>query len=823
MAAGPAPGLVRVALPLPMDRVFTYSAPDGVPPAGTRVLVPFRAGSRIGWSLGADPGAPPKGVRPIQAAVETEPSASPEILALCRWVADYYIAPLGIAIRAAMPSVLSDHSRDFVQPTGLVVERSLTANQQAVLDALMAAGGPRQIKSLAKDVGVRSIWGPVRELEALGLLRHTVVPPGRPSIIRRNVAYLVRWIETLEERDALHRRAPRQAEAYLALERAGGKALQTALTAEGVAPSALKALAKKGIVEVRREEVERDPFAHDAPLVDARPPLTSAQESALGALTAAAGASTSVPFLLHGVTGSGKTRVYVEALAAVMEAGKGGIVLVPEISLTPQTVHRFRSRFGDAVAVLHSGLSDGERYDQWRALAAGRKRIAVGARSAVFAPVHDLGLIVVDEEHDGSYKQSDAPRYNARDLAVVRARMEGAVCVLGSATPSLESWVNAQAGKYTLLELPDRVGESRLPPVHIVDLKKGRSSGSGQEADRGRGDNTTVLGEELLAAVDERLARGEQTILLLNRRGYSSFLSCPDCGDVPYCPDCAVSLTYHRGRRTLMCHHCRHTEPVPGRCPRCGSAGMSNRGLGTEQVEHVVATAFPGARIARMDVDTTSGKWAHREILERVEKGEVDILLGTQMIAKGLDFERVTLVGVVNADVGLHLPDFRASERTFQLLSQVAGRAGRGALGGEVILQTAMPAHYILKTASHHDYHGFAEQELAERKATVYPPYTRLTNVVFSSPDQGHAAAAAEQAERWMRTRIRVEPFRSIRITGPAPSPIERLHGRWRWHLMVSCGSARLLGQFLRLFLQERKGTKGDVRTILDRDPTAVL
>ncbi len=818
------PGLVRVALPLPLDRVFTYAAPEGAPAAGTRVLVPFRNGSRVGWSLGEDLGSPPKGVRPIEAVLEVEPSASEAILRLSAWVAEYYIAPIGVALRAAMPAVLSDFSRDFVNLTTTKPTTRLTRGSSALLDALSASGGRRQVRSLAKALGARSIWNHVRELEALGLIQHTIVAPGRTTVLKRNVARIERWIETLEEREALGRRAPKQADAYLALERSGGTALQSVLMRQGVSAAALNGLVKKGVVRVQRETVDRDPFRDDGPLgEEERPALTPAQTVALEALNCAGQQKDPAPFLLHGVTGSGKTRVYVEALAAQRELGKGGIVLVPEISLTPQTVSRFRRRFGDDVAVLHSGLSDGERYDQWRALAEGRKRIAVGARSAVFAPVRDLGLIVVDEEHEGSYKQSDAPRYNARDVAVVRARMEGAICVLGSATPSLESWVNADAGKYHLLELPDRVGGSSLPPVRIVDLRAGRTRGMGGAGDRGRGESQVVLGEALLEAIDQRLTKQEQTILLLNRRGYSSFLSCPDCGDVPYCPDCAVSLTYHRGRSTLMCHHCRHVEPVPSRCSKCGGAGLSNRGLGTEQVERVVANAFPGARIARMDVDTTSGKWAHREILGRVEKGEVDILLGTQMIAKGLDFERVTLVGVVNADVGLHLPDFRASERTFQLLSQVAGRAGRGVLGGEVILQTSMPAHYILQTAAKHDYHSFAKQELAERKTLVYPPYARLANVVFSSPDQGQAATAAESAAKWLRTHLRSDSRVPITVTGPAPSPIERLHGRWRWHLMASCGSAATLGSFLRRFLEEAPRPKGDVRTIVDRDPTAVL
>jgi primosomal protein N' (replication factor Y) (superfamily II helicase) len=450
----------------------------------------------------------------------------------------------------------------------------------------------------------------------------------------------------------------------------------------------------------------------------------------------------------------------------VARRNRGAIVLVPEISLTPQTVSRFRAEFGDQVAVLHSALSDGERFDAWRQLRRGEKLIAVGARSAVFAPVPRLGAIVVDEEHDGSYKQSEAPRYQARDVAVVRAARTGAVCVLGSATPSLESWQNARNGKFHLLSLVHRVGGGALPPVRVVDLKKvwrkggGEGEASGVRGGRGASGGTAspegrvgagVLSPELVEGVRERLRRGEQVILLLNRRGYSNFVQCRECGEVWRCTACSVSLTFHRTTGRLLCHYCRHEEPTPARCDRCGSKDLSFKGMGTEQVERIVAETFPGARIARMDVDTTSGKWSHHEILGRVERGEVDILLGTQMIAKGLDFPRVTLVGVVNADVGIHLPDFRASERTFQLLSQVAGRTGRGPLGGEVVVQTSLPEHYAVRAALGHDYLAFAQRELRERTNPSYPPHTRLANVVSSSPWEEEAAREAERSAAWVR------------------------------------------------------------------------
>jgi primosomal protein N' (replication factor Y) (superfamily II helicase) len=487
--------------------------------------------------------------------------------------------------------------------------------------------------------------------------------------------------------------------------------------------------------------------------------------------------------------------------------------------------------------VLHSGLSDGERYDAWRSLRSGDRRIAVGARSALFAPLADLGVVVVDEEHDGSYKQSESPRYHARDLAIVRARAHRAVCVLGSATPSLETWSNARTGKFLRLSLPERVGGARLPVVRLVDLRMGRggrgggfgSSGGSRSpgeplAETGR--PSSILGDELVDAIRSRLRRSEQVILLHNRRGYSSFVQCRECGDVEQCTNCSISLTYHRVKKKLLCHHCRYEEPTPTRCARCGSEELSFRGLGTEQVERVTSETFPDARIARMDVDTTSGKWAHQRILDRVERGEVDILLGTQMIAKGLDFPRVTLVGVVNADVGIHLPDFRASERTFQLLSQVAGRAGRGRLGGEVLIQTSLPEHYAVRAAVAHAYETFAERELEERQSPPYPPWVRIANVIVSSPSQSLAAGAAEQAAEWLARWLADRGGTLVggaEIVGPAPSPIERLHGRWRWHFLLRSRSPRAVGDAVRALAEAFKVPSGDVRLAIDRDPVALL
>jgi len=735
-------------------------------------------------------------------------------------MAEYYIAPLGIVLRTMLPAVLSDASKDVVALTGTDAG-NLKPREQRLVESLSVREGPQSVKALRKGLSMGSIWPEIRSLSVLGLLTHKTLPPRSPPVKTERIVRLERWIEDLEELESLFGRAKRQAEAYGALAASGGTVELAHLTGQaGFSRSVVRGLEDKGLAVVEERQVDRDPFSK-IPVDDGpRHEPTLRQAAAIRELTETFDGGPSEPFLLHGITGSGKTLVYIELLSHVLDQGRGAIVLVPEISLTPQTVSRFRARFGDQVAVLHSGLSDGERYDAWRQLRSGDRRIAVGARSAVFAPVADLGVVVVDEEHDGSYKQSEAPRYHARDMAVLRSFQEGALCVLGSATPSLESWRNAERGKFSLISLPDRVAGGRLPPVRLVDLRSERRA-KRTTSSVARSEGGVVLTEPLVQAVSERLKRKEQTILLLNRRGYSSFIQCRDCGDVETCTDCSISMTYHRMTNRLVCHHCRQEAPAPARCPRCGSDDLSFRGLGTEQVEKVVSEMFPRARIARMDVDTTSGKWSHHEILGRVERGEVDILLGTQMIAKGLDFPRVTLVGVVNADVGIHLPDFRASERTFQLLSQVAGRAGRGPLGGEVVIQTSLPDHYAIQSVLDHDYETFARRELKERGSPAYPPLVRLVNVVISSPDAEDAALNAEAGVRWLRGNMPRNG--SVELVGPAPAPIERLHRRWRWHFMLRSASPKALGDLSRALLDGFSLRGPDVRMAIDRDPTALL
>jgi primosomal protein N' (replication factor Y) (superfamily II helicase) len=752
--------LVSVALPLPLYQPLTYEVPDDLADrvaVGSRVVVPVRGRKQMGFVVGEGvqrDGLKPK---PIIAAPDDHPVLDASLLAVCKWVAEYYIAPLGVVLRTALPAAL----------TGA----------------------------------------------------ETPVPTPKT----RRLAILRTELPTLVEREKTFARAKRQREVYELIESLGGSApVELLLERMAFSPSVLKSMADRGIIEIGAEVVARDPFATRGTAVDAKLSPTKAQQDAIVAL--ARGKPGEV-FLLHGVTGSGKTLVYLDLLRTLVnERGKTAIVLVPEIALTPQTVSRFRAVFGDKVAVLHSALSDGERYDAWLALRRGDKRIAVGARSAIFAPLRDLGAIIVDEEHETSYKQGEAPRYHAREVAIVRAREQGAVVVLGSATPSLESWTNAKSGKFHLLTLPERVGGGRLPNVRVVDMRVPKGQAPPKPATTSEALARFVLSEPLEDALRTRLDRKEQSILLLNRRGYSAFIQCANCGEVDVCPNCSITLTYHRAPERLICHYCQHSEDPRTKCRVCGGVVLRQRGLGTQQVERILAERMPAMRIARMDVDTTSGKWAHADILDRVEQGDVDVLLGTQMIAKGLDFPNVTLVGVVDADVGINLPDFRASERCFQLLSQVAGRAGRGPKGGDVFIQTRVPGHHAVVCAVEHDYERFVEQELASREDPPYPPTLRLVNVVFSGHREEETMQLAVDSAERLRAMLAKQPGSDVTIIGPAKCPIERIKNRWRWHFMLKSANARQLTKVAR-YLAERLPVpgKGQLRVVVDRDPVSLL
>ena len=651
----------------------------------------------------------------------------------------------------------------------------------------------------------------------LGLALRAILPgplwsvarPAGPAPAEERLLVLTgNGMESLLERERRFKRAPKRRAVYETVEALGGSAPVSHLVKQlKLSTTALAGLVQQGLARIERVPEMRDPFAD---LSSPPPPnLTDAQRAVVRGI-----AETPVEksVLIHGVTSSGKTLVYLEVLRAVVQTGHGAILLVPEIALTPQTVARVRGVFGDSVAVLHSGLSDGERADAWRALRRGERMVAVGPRSAVFAPVQRLGAIVVDEEHEPSYKQGSAPRYHARDAAAMRAQLEGARLILGSATPSLET-LNDE--RIVRLELPDRVGARPLPPVEVVDLRTAPRIAP-SEAPPG----VIPWSESLDTAISGALERGEQIILLLNRRGFATFVQCPACGNVPGCPQCAIALTVHHTPLTMRCHYCGHEESIPEICAICGQATQRLRGLGTQQLEHFVGLRYPRARIARMDLDTTTSKWAHHHILERVARGDVDILLGTQMIAKGLDFPNVTVVGVVDADTGLHFPDFRAGERTFQLVAQVAGRAGRGPRGGRVFVQTRAPDHHAIRAAAAHSVSQFAAAELPLRSPPhpPYPPRTGLVRFVIATSDHARTADLAERVATWLRRASSERLDGALTVLGPAPCPLMRLKGKWRWHVLTKSAEPRVLGRVVRAWR-----AKTHRAVTVDRDPVSLL
>ena len=610
--------------------------------------------------------------------------------------------------------------------------------------------------------------------------------------------------EVLEK---LAKKAPRQHVILSLLAGTPEKRLAVSDLGEGSSPS-LKALEKQGLLRIEIEDVRRDPEADGVEEVLESQPLTlNPEQAAALEVVVASIHNPQSPILLLGVTGSGKTEVYLQAARHALDLGKTVLVLVPEISLTPQTVRRFKARFAsmqDQVAVLHSNLSQGERFDEWHRIRNGTARIVIGARSAVFAPLPDLGLILVDEEHETSYKQENPPRYQGRDVAVLRAFFEPCAIVLGSATPSLESWHNTQTGKYQLVRLDQRADGQSMPLVRVVDMKLESAKHKG---------NTTFLSDKLRTALEQRLEKGEQSILFLNRRGFARSLQCPKCGYVCQCPHCAVSLTYHRTDDRLVCHVCGHQAVVPRKCPECKDPAIILQGYGTQKVEEVLAKVLPTAKFARIDADAMRRKNALRDTLNAFKAHKIDILIGTQMIAKGLHFPNVTLVGILNADVGLHVPDFRAGEHTFQLLTQVAGRAGRGDLEGEVIIQTFTPHSPSVQYARKHDFDGFSEQELEFRRMLKFPPYSHFAVLTARSTHERRA----EFTTQTLHLRLKENLPESISLGDPVPSPLVRSHGQFRFQITLRAPSARVLTRHVQGVL-ERTSLPEDVTVVFDMD-----
>ena len=819
------PALAHVVPLTPVDGVYTYRVPEAMAEEavpGARVLVPFGRRQITGVIAERVEGSDDK-LKPLHDVLDARPALTSELLSLTKWVADYYLCAWGEAVKAALPSgtgVESHRVAHALAPAGAWPD---DPRGRKLLRALAEANGTGlPVAALADVLGRKTVpQNLLRRMEAAGVLRidHEVQDAAVTAKTSRH-------LRLGDDAEGAEVRGAKQRALLDWLAEAGEVVLQSeALAATGATSSTVKGLVAKGLVDAFDAEVERRADGMDVETVApaAALDLHPAQTAALAAIVGAIEADRAETFLLHGVTGSGKTEVYLRALRATLDRGETAIVLVPEIALTPQTVRRFRAHFGDRVAVLHSRMSPGERLDAWTRIRDGVYPIVIGPRSAVFAPLENLGLIVVDEEHESSYKQFDpAPRYHARDVAVMRAHRAGAVCVLGSATPSMESVANANAGKYTRLEMPERVpvrgpdGTTRapapLPPVRVLDLAREK------KVRRLKG----ALSHELRLAIADRLAKGEQTILLQNRRGYAPVLTCDDCGWTPTCRDCAVSLTVHKTGRNLRCHYCGRAERIPRPCPECGSDDLRQLGAGTQRVEEEIAEVFSSARVLRMDLDTTSRKGAHRRILDAFGRGDADILLGTQMVAKGLDFPRVTLVGVVEADTGMLLPDFRAAERTFQLLAQVAGRAGRHELEGEVLIQTRNPEHPALQFALRHDFHGFALGELAERLALGYPPYGRLIGVELKGPHEG---STRQIAGRWGDALVtEAGKVAGVEVLGPVPALIGRVKRWWRFQILVKAPRtlpASVLASMVRA-AEARVSLPSGHRVNLDVDPVGL-
>lgn len=848
---------VDVAVPVAVDRLFTYSVPAELQPLvqrGVRVLAPFGKRNVIGIVINLSNTTPKyANIRSISDLLDAAPIMSDELLDVSRWIADYYFAPVGEVVKAMVVQGSTHMGKRTVRrltPVDAAAAATLTSKQLSLLNALptSAAIGLEQLR---KKLSLKNIYSVVNSLAQKGVVAIEETPlhrgpkPKRERTIEVSPTWKSLWQQWLSENATPRLR--KQSEALHALAALEGTEIDVRefLKRSRVSLSTVRTLEQKNLLALgTREVIRRTEYElYESSLGAQNIILNSRQNVALDSLRTAIDSKTFHPFLLHGVTGSGKTQVYIEAIRHALEKNLTAIVLVPEISLTPQIVRRFRQHFGEKVVALHSRMSVGERYDAWRMTHEGKYSVVIGPRSAVFAPLRNLGLIVVDEEHEASYKQFDpSPRYHARDVAMIRAKTNNAVIVLGSATPSLESFTNTSTGKYALLELPDRVDTAQLPQIEIIDMvgerrtkltafraeRKDAYKANYQKArDEGKKFEFSLISDTLQNEINKRLAKKEGIILLQNRRGYAPFVECPDCGYVERCENCNISLTYHQTKKHLRCHYCGFTKQPPDVCPTCHGTDIRYLGYGTQRVEEELIEIFPTATMVRMDLDTTSQKGSHDRILRKFSDGEVDILLGTQMVAKGLDFSRVTLVGVISADTQMLLPDFRSAERTFQLLTQVAGRSGRSALTGEVVIQTSQPDHYTLKHVLTHDYHSFYNEEMAYRKELHYPPFSRIALIEVRGENEQEVTRNATAFADLMKGK---SP--SLLVLGPAPAALPRLRNQFRWHIVVkdvrsSDPSGAILHRTLRsahtAYRSSQIGKSRSVTLIVDVDPQGML
>ena len=799
---------VDVSLPVPLARSFTYSLPEtlrhrAVP--GCRIIVPFGSRKLTGMILKAHNQPPEMETREALRLLDEEPVLDAKLLALGRWVAEYYCAPLGEVLRGMAPLAgevrqskfwaLTDQGHDVVRQL-LIGE---TGNDPAV--ELLRALEQRPLSETTLERKCAAARKLLKTLERKGLLVQEQSIAGRDPL--RAPAIRMRAEFNGRHEQLKLTRVQRELIAYLELHPGSHNLVDLSVAVKG-ASGAARALARRNLIELKPE-----PLAIDAAWAQPRHALHPAQQAAVDAIRGVLAERRFQTFLLHGVTGSGKTEVYLNAIEAALAAGRGVLMLVPEIGLTPAMAGQFHARFGDRVAILHSAFNDSERAAQWRRLRTGEAMVAVGTRSAVFAPVKNLGLIVVDEEHDGSYKQEETPRYNGRDVAILRGREERACVVLGSATPSLESRYNVERGKSRLLELPERVGERPMPRVELIDMRE-------EFLDTRV---NALFSRRLVEAVQAKIEAGEQVMLLMNRRGFSSAVACRSCGERIQCVNCAVPMTWHKRDNRLLCHYCNYAARVPARCPKCDSEHIHFLGSGSERVEEELHRHFSAARIARLDRDTVTGKHKYEEILSGFREGNFDILVGTQMIAKGHDIPNVTLVGVVNADIGLGVPDFRAAERTFQLLTQVAGRAGRHLLPGTVLVQTYNPDHYSIRCAAEQDFAKFYKKDLEFRRLMRYPPFSALANVLVRAEKQEDALRMSGVLAELLK-----EPGQGLKALGPAEAPVPRLKNEFRYQMLIKARSRPDLNTTLQRLQQHALDEKWPATAlVVDVDPLNLL
>ncbi|MCZ0703377.1 primosomal protein N' (replication factor Y) [Natronobacillus azotifigens] len=760
--------IAKVVVDVPVaqtNRIYDYLIPDafiGTIDQGMRVIVPFGPRTIMGYVLAITNHSDLEKLREIKELMDVTPILTEELLSLGKWLANHTMSFYISAFQAMLPQALK---ANYQKEIHRLTDSSLTKELELIFadrdyityqEFVKRNGSHQQLKKGIEDGDIEFVYQVnsketvkkttyiLPKLSSLELEEQIADLPTQAKKKKEILEYFIANPSAIEKRELL-------------------KKLRTT-------DQTIKPLIEGGILSSEAKEVYRNPYRDDQ-IVRTEPlPLMKQQKEAIEPILEALDQKKHHVFLLHGVTGSGKTEIYLQAIAHTLIEGKESIVLVPEISLTPQMVKRFKGRFGSAVAVMHSALSNGERFDEWRKVQRKEVKVVVGARSAIFAPFENIGLIIIDEEHETTYKQEDHPRYHVRDVAIERARNHHCPVILGSATPTLESFARAQKGVYRLLSMPHRMNEGEMPKIHIADMRKELHAG-----------NRTMFSRQLKEAIEERLEKKEQIVLFLNRRGYSTFVMCRDCGHVIECPHCDISLTYHRNKESLKCHYCSYEEKMPACCPECQSETIRYFGTGTQKVEETLQELIPGASVIRMDVDTTRRKGAHERLLDQFANKQADILLGTQMIAKGLDFANVTLVGVLAADSLLNLPDFRSAEKTFQLLTQVSGRAGRHHLEGEVIIQTYMPEHYSVELAANYNYLGFFQKEMELRKTYQYPPYYFLTLITVSHPNQLKALEITRTIGKLLYKHL----SNHARILGPTPSPLVRVKDRYRFQCMI--------------------------------------